>query len=161
MNSEDLKQFNALLLQGIAILGQLDHLLEEELAAVGQRDIDKLQHTSQQKQQLIDQFLDCNQARGDLLQRLQVTADEAGTLTLINSAPEAAGRLLQRSWSQLQEALRQIGLKNSRNEQAVIRNKQNVERLLDLVRGQRPQDKVYHASGSAGHYRAQSSLGKA
>ncbi|WP_027858796.1 flagella synthesis protein FlgN [Marinobacterium jannaschii] len=161
MTTEHLNQFNALLLQGIKLLHSLDTLMDQELDAVARRDTALLETTCMQKRTVLEEFQHNTFERAKILGFMQLENKESGVQKLISQASEAAATQLTDNWEQLKKELHSASEKNRRNEQAVLRNKHNVDKLLSIIRGQKTQDSIYNTQGSAGHYRAQSRIGKA
>ncbi len=161
MKPEDLQHFNAQLTQGIAVLEQLENLLSSEREALSQRELEQIQELSEKKQTLIGQYLELNRQRVELLERLGLEASDAGVQQLINQASPAAQPVLLSSWQKIQDKLESLQSANQINNQVANRNLKNVEQLLSIMSGRQSKDRLYNQKGSAGHYRAQSRLGKA
>lgn len=161
MNTEQLKHFNAQLMQGISVLEQLENLLEAERKALSNRQLEEIQDKTEQKQALLTRYLELNKDRVTLLQSLGYTPDGDGVSNMIAAAPESAQMVLNDSWNKLQSKLSALQESNKINGLISSRNLKNIEQLLSIMSGRSAKDRLYNQKGSAGHYRAQSRIGKA
>ena len=161
MNTEALQHFNAQLTQGISILEKLEKLLCDERDAYGRRALEQIQTFTEQKQSLLSNFLEINQQRTLLLQNLGLNADNEGVHTFISAAPEIAQATLFAAWEKQQIKLNAIQELSKVNGLVCAQNLKNTEQLLSIMSGRSHKDRIYNQKGSAGHYRAQSRLGKA
>ena len=161
MKAEQLKLFNAQLMQGISVLEQLEKLLEQERDALSNRELEQIQDSITEKQGLINRYLKINKERVALLESLGLTANNEGVEKLIANAPAVAQPVLTESWRKLQEKLEVLQERNKVNGLISSRNLKNVEQLLSIMSGRSAKDRLYNQKGSAGHYRAQSRIGKA
>lgn len=161
MNTEQLKHFNAQLMQGISVLEQLENLLNAERTALSSRQLEEIQDSTEQKQALLTRYLELNKDRVTLLQNLGYSPDSEGVNNLIASAPPTAQTVLNDSWSKLQNKLSSLQESNKINGLISSRNLKNIEQLLSIMSGRSAKDRLYNQKGSAGHYRAQSRIGKA
>jgi len=161
MNTEQLKHFNAQLMQGISVLEQLENLLEAERKALSNRQLEEIQDKTEQKQALLTRYLELNKDRVTLLQSLGYTPDGDGVSNMISAAPPSAQTVLNDSWSKLQNKLSALQESNKINGLISSRNLKNIEQLLSIMSGRSTKDRLYNQKGSAGHYRAQSRIGKA
>ncbi|MBE9396353.1 flagellar protein FlgN [Pontibacterium sp. N1Y112] len=161
MNTEQLKHFNAQLMQGISVLEQLENLLNAERTALSSRQLEEIQDSTEQKQALLTRYLELNKDRVTLLQNLGYSPDSEGVNNLIATAPPTAQTVLNDSWSKLQNKLSSLQESNKINGLISSRNLKNIEQLLSIMSGRSAKDRLYNQKGSAGHYRAQSRIGKA
>ena len=161
MNTEQLKHFNAQLMQGISVLEQLENLLEAERKALSNRQLEEIQDKTEQKQALLTRYLELNKDRVTLLQSLGYTPDGDGVSNMIAAAPASAQTVLNDSWSKLQRKLSSLQESNKINGLISSHNLKNIEQLLSIMSGRSAKDRLYNQKGSAGHYRAQSRIGKA
>lgn len=161
MNTEALQHFNAQLTQGISILEKLEKLLDDEREAYARRSLEEIQGFTEQKQSLLSSFLEINQQRTQLLQNLGLNADNEGVLTFINSAPDIAQPTLLSAWEKQQSKLGAVQELSKVNGLVCAQNLKNTEQLLSIMSGRSHKDRIYNQKGSAGHYRAQSRIGKA
>lgn len=161
MNTEQLKHFNAQLMQGISVLEQLENLLKAERTALSSRQLEEIQDNTEQKQALLTRYLELNKDRVTLLQNLGYSPDGEGVNNLIAAAPPAAQTVLNDSWNKLQNKLSALQESNKINGLISSRNLKNIEQLLSIMSGRSAKDRLYNQKGSAGHYRAQSRIGKA
>jgi flagellar biosynthesis/type III secretory pathway chaperone len=154
-------QLGTLIDQGIALLSQLQQLLDTELSALETRNLELLELNNRQKQECL-LGLDRNiRERNALLAQHQVDAKRDAVVAFIDSLPAPASDLLQQAWQRLEQSLEQVRLLNQRNEQTLLRSKQNTDQLLALLRGHAHGNTIYDQKGDKGRYEAQRSLGKA
>lgn len=154
-------QLGALIDQGVVLLSQLQTLLDTELAALETRDLEKLQQSNQQKQECL-LGLDRNiRERNALLVQLQVETSRDAVIAFIRTLPAPASELLEQAWQRLEQSLEQVRMLNQRNEQTLLRSKQNTDQLLALLQGHAQGNSIYDQKGDKGRYEGQRSLGKA
>lgn len=154
-------QLGALIDQGVVLLSQLQTLLDTELAALETRDLEKLQQSNQQKQECL-LGLDRNiRERNALLAQLQVETSRDAVIAFIRTLPAPASELLEQAWQRLEQSLEQVRMLNQRNEQTLLRSKQNTDQLLALLQGHAQGNSIYDQKGDKGRYEGQRSLGKA
>lgn len=160
-NNDHLKAFNAQLLQGIDVLEQLTKLLEAERVALENRELEHIQQLTESKQATINQYLELNQSRTELLKALGFEATSSGVSALIDTAPAAAQSTLRKNWKKLESHLQELQSLNTVNSQISGRSLKNIEQLLSILSGRHGKNRIYTQKGTAGHYRAQSRIGKA
>lgn len=156
-----LDQLNALTRQGIGFLTTLNQLLDAELDALEQRDIEQLQTLVQQKTDALQQLEANNQHRNQLFIDAGITPDKAGLQQFTQQLPPPQAEQFKALWSELEQILKAVNEKNQRNELIINRNSRNLEQLLSILRGQNQKNTLYNQTGSKGNYSAQSRIGKA
>lgn len=158
---DQLKSFNAQLMQGIELLEQLKQMLNAERKALESRALSEVQTLTERKQAVINQYLELNQQRTELLQAMGFEASGTGVQTLIEAAPPEARPTLTKNWKKLESQLESIQSLNKINSQISGRSLKNIEQLLSIMSGRHGKNRIYTPKGTAGHYRAQSRIGKA
>lgn len=154
-------QLGALIDQGVVLLSQLQKLLDTELAALETRDLEQLKQSNQLKQECL-LGLDRNiRERNALLTQLQVETSRDAVVAFIRTLPAPASELLEQAWQRLEQSLEQVRMLNQRNEQTLLRSKQNTDQLLALLQGHAQGNSIYDQKGDKGRYEGQRSLGKA
>jgi len=160
--SSTLASIDALASEGITILSSLENLLNQELIVLKARDIDAIRNINTEKQALLRQFDQNNQARAELLIAAGLPVSKDGlSLLLAQSQNQALTRQFSAHWSDLETVLKKTMDANQRNEQIVMRSSQNLDKLLAVLRGQKPSNSLYTAKGAKGNYTGQSHIGKA
>ena len=130
--------------QDTPITTQLLDLLQREREALEQRDYDTFQKIIGQKKQLISELELHSLVRQQLLNAAGFT-DESNTLDTVDvQAPTVANawRHLGEQWKRCQEL-------NDINERIAQRTRLVVSQVLDLLRGQTNQPKLYTSKGNA------------
>ena len=160
--SKDTRELGALIDQGVQLLTRLQTLLDTELAALESRNVEQLQQNNQLKQECL-QALEYNiRDRNARLARLGVETSRQAVIDFIHTLPSSASASLKQRWQQLETSLDQVRALNLRNEQTLLRSKQNTDQLLALLRGHvRDNTTIYDQKGDKGRYEGQRSLGKA
>lgn len=154
-------QLGALIDQGAVLLSQLQTLLDTELAALETRDLEQLKQSNQQKQECL-LALDRNiRQRNALLAQLEVETSRDAVIDFIRTLPAPASELLEQAWHRLEQSLEQVRVLNQRNEQTLLRSKQNTDQLLALLQGHAQGNSIYDQKGDKGRYEGQRRLGKA
>lgn len=156
-----LKNFNAQLIQGIEVLEQIKKMLLAERKALEARELSEIQELTERKQTAINKYLELNQQRTALLQEAGFEASGPGVQALIESAPPEAQSTLLKNWKKLESQLESIQSLNQINSQISGRSLKNIEQLLSIMSGRHGKNRIYTPKGTAGHYRAQSRIGKA
>ena len=156
-----LDQLNALTRQGIAFLGTLDSLLDEEYQALQQRSLEQMQTLVEQKTDVLRQLEENNQSRNQLFIAAGITPNKAGLKEYSSKLSENDAAEFIQLWSELEQVLGLVNEKNQRNEIIITRNSRNLEQLISIIRGQNQKNTLYNQTGSKGNYTAQSRIGKA
>lgn len=160
--SSTLTAIDALAFEGISILKQLKILLDQELDALKSRDIDLIRTINIEKQNTLTQFDQNNQNRAEHLLKAGLSVSKDGLHSLIaQTHNEALIKQFKKHWSDLEAILKTTMDTNQRNEQVLMRNSQNLGKLLSILRGQKPSNSLYTSKGSKGNYTGQSHIGKA
>jgi len=159
--SKDTSALGTLIDRGVQLLSQLQALLNTELAALQARNVEQLQQNNQLKQECL-LGLDRNiRERNSLLTRLGVQTSRQAVIDFIHTLPSPDSTSLEQRWQQLEESLEQVRALNLRNEQTLLRSKQNTDQLLALLQGHTRGNTIYDQKGDKGRYEGQRSLGKA
>ncbi|WP_101760000.1 flagella synthesis protein FlgN [Oceanicoccus sp. KOV_DT_Chl] len=121
---------------------QLLEVLQQERASLEQRDYDLFQKLIGQKQQLLKQLESHSQTRQKLLLEAGFI-DESSTL----DAAEEHAPLVAKAWRKLGEQWSQCQELNEVNERIAKRTRLVVGQILDLLRGNTHQPKLYTNKG--------------
>lgn len=119
--------------------------LDAERHALGSGDSASLDQTGTHKQAAFERLLQLERARSDLCQALGYEGDSEGMEELIASCD--AGSSLTKKWKQLLEVMLACRQTNEVNGKVVKTKLQQVQKGLDLIRGNATQDKLYGPSG--------------
>lgn len=144
----------------IELLESLNELLLAERSALKERDTANIQSTLNQKTDLLKQLELNASARSQLLISSGYNGDELGMENYLESLPVTASQLKQQ-WLTLKEKLQTCKDANQINGTIVHRSKTQVEALLNILRGQSGQQKIYNDSGKSSSVGAGHSLAKA
>lgn len=161
MNEQQTAQLNTLLLQGISLLESLSEIYDKELETLSSKDLNKLSDITQEKTDLLNKFHKFTQDRVQLLESFGVTQHSQDYQLPEDAIPVEIATIISDSYTTIKSLLTDLQKKNTRNEQAIYRNQQNVNQLLAIVRGHTNQNKIYNKAGNSGLYKAQNRLGKA
>lgn len=160
--SKDTQALGTLIDRGVQLLTRLQTLLDTELAALESRNVEQLQQNNQLKQECLQELERNIRERNDRLTRLGVETSRQAVLDFIHALPSPDSTSLAQRWQHLETSLEQVRALNRRNEQTLLRSKQNTDQLLALLRGHvRDNTTVYDQKGDRGRYEGQRSLGKA
>ncbi|GAA0688601.1 hypothetical protein GCM10009104_13530 [Marinobacterium maritimum] len=154
-------RFDTLIHQSIELLLNLQGLLDSELQALQKRDLERLQQSNRDKHECLLAIDHNIRERNALLDQLGISHDRVAVLDLIARLPAPDNTRLNDGWQQLEAALEKIRLLNQRNEQVLLRNKQNTDQLLAILQGHARGNSIYNQKGDKGRYEGQRSLGKA
>ncbi|KDE40430.1 Flagellar biosynthesis protein FlgN [Nitrincola lacisaponensis] len=155
------ESFATLTHQGCVLLGALQDALEQEHHALQQRDLEALKQTTRDKHDLLLKIEANIRERNQLLTQAGHSPSESGFEEFILELPESARASLLESWQKLQWLLNDVRAISRRNEQVLVRSKQNVDQLLALLQGHQSSNVLYDPTGGKGNYAAQRRIGKA
>lgn len=137
-----------LLAQDIDTAEQVFTLLEQELTALNQRDLETLQSLLKQKQPLLAKLELHSTARSKLLTEHQFSADFIG-LSAFAASSAIGAQLLDKS-TQLNSLIEQCQAANLRNGRLIRSNQTSVNSMLNIIRGT-DSPSLYDKTGSAAH----------
>lgn len=160
--SPTLTAIDALAYEGITILSRLNVLLDQELEALKSREVDLIRSINLEKQTILSQFDQNNHSRAEHLINAGLPVSKTGLDSLIaHTQNKALIKQFQSHWADLESILKATMDANQRNEQVLMRNSQNIDKLLSVLRGQKTSNSLYTAKGAKGNYTGQSHIGKA
>lgn len=134
------------LVKDIATAEHLLILLEQEFAALNERDINALQALMTQKQPALLALQQHSQERSQLLAQNNVSPDQQG-MTAFAATSALGGQLLENS-SKLNELIEQCQEANLRNGRLIRSNQTSVNSILNIIRGT-DAPTLYDKTGSA------------
>lgn len=153
--------FLTLTRQGCLLFVDLQNTLEQEQLVLQQRDLEALKQNTQTKQQLLLKIETNIRERNSLLVQAGCSPSESGFQAFTELMPEAIRQMTMTEWHQLQKILMDVRTASQRNEQILVRSKQNVDQLLSLLQGHQSSNVLYDPGGGKGNYAAQRRIGKA
>jgi len=125
---------------------QLEQLLQQEKAALIERQFQNLQQQLQQKRQLLA-ILEKNAVqRQQLLQQMQLPATAEGWRQMLGRV-DKSGQASQR-WSQLEILVKRCHGLNAINEKLTHRTHSAASQMMDILRGAHNQPKLYTDTGA-------------
>ncbi len=146
--------------QAIELLESLNTLLIAERTALKERDTANIQTVLEQKTSLLKQLEENATARSQLLVSNGFDGDETGMNNYLASLPANAASLNQQ-WQLLKDQLQACKEANQINGAIVHRSKSQIETLLNILRGQSGQQKIYDDAGKSSAVGGGHSLAKA
>ena len=156
-----IEQLDQLLQQNVDLLNQLGELLTTELQSLEARDLERLTDNNKLKQGCLLELDRAMRARDELLRQYQVSPNTASVMAFLQQLPLPHNTRLVDTWHTLERSLDDVKQLNLRNEQVILRNKQNADQLLALLQGHARSNTLYDQKGDEGRYEGQRSLGKA
>lgn len=153
--------FSTLTRQGCLLFIDLQNTLEQEQLVLQQRDLEALKQNTHTKHQLLLNIEANIRERNSVLVQAGFAPSESGFKEFIQLMQEAKRNELMEDWNQLQKLLMDVRTASKRNEQILVRSKQNVDQLLSLLQGHQSSNVLYDTGGSKGNYAAQRRIGKA
>lgn len=135
--------------QAIELLNSLTTLLMAERTSLKDRDSVNLQGLLSQKTELLKQLEENSTARTQLLLDAGVEANDQGVSDYLNSLPINAASTLREQWETLKEGLHSCKTANQINGTILHRSKFQVETLLNILRGQSGEQKIYTGAGKS------------
>ena len=153
--------FSTLIRQGCLLFDDLQKTLEQEQLVLQQRDLEALKLNTQTKHELLLNIEVNIRERNSVLVQAGFAPSESGFDEFTQMMPETKREALLTDWHQLQNLLMDVRTASKRNEQILVRSKQNVDQLLSLLQGHQSSNVLYDTDGSKGNYTAQRRIGKA
>lgn len=147
--------------QGGELLDELLTTLELEQQSIQQRDLSALENNTLCKQQLLLNIESNINDRNSVITQAGFSPSEEGLKQFMQQMPESSKATLSMHWDRLSERLFTVRAANTRNEQILVRSKQNVDQLLSILQGHQSKNILYDPAGGKGNYAAQRSIGKA
>lgn len=160
-DAEQLKKLHSLQKKLLDKLLELDLVLDEEYKVLSKRDLEGLKNCTSKKQSILSEIFELSNDKAPLYNQLQIKPSKEDFLAFLEGLPQQIGTILLQQHHELEQKLTSAKLKSEKNEQITTRNNQNISQLIAILQGQQNRDKIYDTSGSSGHYRAQTRLGKA
>ncbi|AYC32486.1 flagellar protein FlgN [Pseudomonas cavernae] len=145
--------------QDIDAAQRLLELIDAEFAALGERDLPRLESLLGEKQPLLAQLAQHGSERSQLLASLQLSADRAGLEALASRSSQGA-ELLARS-DELGELLESCQTANLRNGRIIRANQTSVSSVLGILRGGSDTPGLYDSRGSTARIATQRPLSQA
>ena len=162
MNTAHYTEFNALTLKGIDLLSLILPLLAEEKTALTERDLDKITLLANQKSHILADFSTNIKTRIELLQRFNLETNKENIALFLDSCPDnTISNTCKSNWDKLEKSLCIVIDANTVNEQIAKKNQKNIDTILSILQGQKPNNMLYDAKGDKGDYSGQSRIGKA
>lgn len=152
-------QLLELLEQDINISQQLLQMLEQEFAALNERQLEQLQQLLDKKQPLLIQLNQNAGMRSTIMRKHGVSADRQGFEQLAGQS--AIGEQLQHSHNTLNDLIERCQNANMRNGRLIRANQTSVNSALNVIRGGNNEPSLYDKSGSTGHQGTQRTFTKA
>lgn len=143
------------------LLDQLALVLTDERLALEQQDTEQTHALLQQKTELLTRLDNNAQERCQFLVSQGFEANEAGTQAYFESLPAATRGQYKPHWLALQNKLSDCKSANTVNGKIIHRSRQQIDRLLDVLRGGPDNSKIYTHAGSATSVSSQRPLAKA
>lgn len=122
-----------LLLADIETAQQLSDILEQEFAALSERELETLQKLLAEKQPALRLLEQHSTERSQLLKQSNLSADQQGLNILAAQSP--LGQQLQDSSAQLNTLIEACQAANLRNGRLIRSNQSSVNSMLDIIRG--------------------------
>lgn len=162
MNTDNHLAFDALTMSGIELLKRLNTVLESELTALTDRELEQINLCTNQKSQILAEFSENTTQRNTILNSSGYSANKASVSDFFESCTSHSFKeKLTSNWHDLEAALQACVEANSVNEQVLKRNQKNIGAILSILQGKQAKNILYDAKGDKGDYAGQSRLGKA
>lgn len=162
MNKENHLAFDALTIEGIELLKSLNNILQAELTALTNREIEQINLCTNQKSQSLTEFSENTLKRINILKQAGFKSDKQSVTIFFDSCEDTAQKQqMINNWTILEETLQATVDANNVNEQVLKRNQKNIDTILSILQGKQANNILYDAKGDKGDYAGQSRLGKA
>lgn len=147
--------------QAIELLESLNVLLMAERTSLKDRDSLNIKNLLSQKTELLQQLDHNASARTQLLLDSGVEANDQGIMSYLESLPINTATTLRDQWQTLKEDLHSCKTANQINGTILHRSKTQTETLLNILRGQSGDQKIYTNAGRSTIISSGNSLAKA
>jgi flagellar biosynthesis/type III secretory pathway chaperone len=135
--------------QAIELLDSLTTLLMAERTSLKDRDSVNIEALLSQKTELLKQLEANSFARTQLLLDAGLEGNNQGMLDYLSSLPNNSASALGEQWETLKEVLHNCKAANQVNGTILHRSKSQVETLLNILRGQSGEQKIYTDAGKS------------
>jgi len=152
--------FSSSMTQAIELLESLTTLLMVERTALKDRDTANIKSVLEQKTGLLKELQSNATQRSQLLAQAGFDGNEQGMNAYLETLPATASALINQ-WHVLKDKLFSCQEANQVNGNIVNRSRAQVESLLNIMRGQSGQQKIYTGAGKSSAIGGGHSLGKA
>jgi len=146
--------------QAIELLESLNTLLMVERTALKDRDTTNIKSLLEQKTGLLRELEANATQRSQLLTQSGFDGNEQGMTAYLETLPTTASALINQ-WQILKDKLLSCKEANQINGSIVNRSRAQVESLLNIMRGQSGEQKIYTGTGKSSVVGGGHSLGKA
>ena len=146
--------------QAIELLETLNTLLMVERTALKDRDTANIKSVLEKKTSLLEDLESNATTRSQILTQAGFDGNEQGMTAYLETLPMSASAL-SAQWQTLKENLHRCKETNEINGTIVSRSKTQVESLLNIMRGQSGQQKIYTDAGKSPSVGGGHSLAKA
>ncbi|WP_347329498.1 flagella synthesis protein FlgN [Marinimicrobium locisalis] len=154
------EQVSQMLAQDIQSIEQLQQTLEQERAALEQRDLSALPPVIEAKNQLMAALGEHALQRQAWLDSTGLSRDHEGWQQWLKQRPETASQVEE--WQHLAERFAHCRELNEINGKIIHRSQQTLGQMLNLMRGQNNEGpSLYDARGHSGSSGGSQTLGKA
>ncbi|NVK37090.1 MAG: flagellar protein FlgN [Gammaproteobacteria bacterium] len=161
MSLPALKDVNCLFDDEQSALSHLQKVLEEESAALLDRDILAIESITPKKVTALKTYQAHVNRRLDFLLQHELEGSEQGLLTLIASFPQSEHERLTSQWHSLKQGFEDVIAINERNGIVIYHNQQRNRNLLKILHGGKNEPNLYNGSGAAQGHSQRQRLGEA
>jgi len=156
------EQLTRILNAQVQLSGDLLALLKQEYEILSTARLENLENVVEQKKPIMVDLEDLGQAWELLLKNRGVALSAEGIGRFLNEFDEVNGTQLLAAWTSLLEKASECLQKNTINGSVIAMRNQTTQHLLALLRGQKPEDRLYnHLGGESNLSAGGKSLAKA
>lgn len=137
----------AILNRHLTAVKKLMQYLDAEKSAIEKRDYDAYYAIAENKKHLLIDIETVERERHALLHSIGVSVDKAGFDTFLSNIPKPWQHKFTSVWDELRDGLNRCRDTNQVNGKILLHAQIASERLLQLVKGVRPNETVYVANG--------------
>lgn len=162
MNNTDIyKKISISIKSNIVVLEKLLGTINKERDSIERQDLEELENSTKEKGVIFEETQAVFNARLDLFDDLKIPKTEKGLFGFVNKLSGPQAKRLKEEWKQLQDLMDQSHDATLVNQKLIHKSKENNAKVLDVLKGKRPDNNLYSKTGERKNMPYQTSLIKA
>jgi len=155
------KKISGSIKSNIIVLEKLLEKIHKEQRSIERQDLESLElFTKEKSLALAETQTEFNQ-RIDLFQALKIPKNEKGFLSFIKQLSGPQENRIKEEWGKLNRLMNETQEATLLNQKIIHKSKENNAKIIDILKGKRPDDNLYSNKGERKNIPYQTSLIKA
>jgi flagellar biosynthesis/type III secretory pathway chaperone len=160
-NTNTYKRISESIKSNIILLEKLLEKINEERNSIERQDLESLLDSTKEKSLAFEEVQVAFNQRIKLFEELEVPKTEKGFFSFINKLSGPQGKRLKEEWRQLSMLMNETHNATLVNQKIIHKSKENNAKVLDVLKGKRPDNNLYGKTGERKNMPYQTSLIKA